>query len=72
MLPLACAYFPDQFPWRVVVFTGIDLIVIALVAATIFYATSPAKKSDPVKIEPLTLLVVIIVISMIVISLTTT
>jgi hypothetical protein len=51
-------------------FTGLDLMVIALVVAAVLYATSPPGGGAEVKLEPLTLLVVLIVVGMILVSLT--
>ncbi|MGG6238471.1 hypothetical protein ACQ4N7_07495 [Nodosilinea sp. AN01ver1] len=52
-------------------FTGLDLVVIVLVLAALFYATSPPSKDKDAsfKFEPLTLVVVAIIVGMIAFSL---
>jgi hypothetical protein len=50
-------------------FTGIDVVVIALVVMGFIYINSPEQKTE-LTLEPLTLLVVLFVMSMIVVTFT--
>jgi hypothetical protein len=59
-----------MFPMVCPVFTGLDLIVVFLAVALIFYVTSADGGGSEFKPEPLTVMVVVIVVGMIVISFT--